>query len=213
MKISSLSLKNFRSFKEVSINFDNLTTFVGKNDRGKSSILEALDIFFDPKKFSPKDVNVLALKENQNAEVTIGVTFEISDELLGKLKEFLDEDLFENKENKTFLNIKKVFGTKDNNNKRTLKKILINNTEIKQGKNYKLLEKHFPLYCLFVSDRKSDDDNNEVQNPINLALKDFLAKNKEVHKKLKEVNSSIKNALKKPIYNALEILKKSIKVL
>ena len=48
MKIKYLMLKNFRSYKgETKINFDDLTVLVGKNDIGKSTILEALDIFFN----------------------------------------------------------------------------------------------------------------------------------------------------------------------
>ena len=48
MKIKSIKLRNFRGYKEeVLIEFCNLTAFVGKNDIGKSSILEALDIFFN----------------------------------------------------------------------------------------------------------------------------------------------------------------------
>ncbi len=47
MRIKQLKLENFRVYKEEAIfEFDKLTTFVGKNDIGKSSILEALDIFF-----------------------------------------------------------------------------------------------------------------------------------------------------------------------
>ena len=46
MKISSVKIKNFRSYKEeIEIKFDDLTVFVGKNDIGKSTVLEALDIF------------------------------------------------------------------------------------------------------------------------------------------------------------------------
>lgn len=38
MKLHQLKLKNFRSYqKEVCIDFENLTTFVGKNDAGKST--------------------------------------------------------------------------------------------------------------------------------------------------------------------------------
>ena len=48
MKIKKVILKNFRAYKdEVVIDFENLTTFVGKNDIGKSTVLEALDIFFN----------------------------------------------------------------------------------------------------------------------------------------------------------------------
>ena len=46
MKIKTVKIKNFRSYKdEVEIEFGNLTAFVGKNDIGKSTILEALEIF------------------------------------------------------------------------------------------------------------------------------------------------------------------------
>lgn len=48
MKVKSVILENFRIFKERTIiDFENLTAFIGKNDLGKSSILEALDIFFN----------------------------------------------------------------------------------------------------------------------------------------------------------------------
>lgn len=48
MKMSSLKLTNFRGYKDTTeINFNDLTVFVGKNDVGKSTILEALDIFFN----------------------------------------------------------------------------------------------------------------------------------------------------------------------
>ena len=51
MKIKSITIDNFRGYKDpVTIPFDNLTVFVGKNDIGKSTILEALDIFFNDSK-------------------------------------------------------------------------------------------------------------------------------------------------------------------
>ena len=48
MNIIQVKIRNFRSYtNEIIIDFENLTAFVGKNDVGKSTILEALDIFFD----------------------------------------------------------------------------------------------------------------------------------------------------------------------
>lgn len=50
MKLKQLKLKNFRVYKEENyVEFENLTAFVGKNDVGKSTILEALEIFFNNK--------------------------------------------------------------------------------------------------------------------------------------------------------------------
>lgn len=46
MKIDSMKISNFRGYAEnTEIKFNDLTVFVGKNDIGKSTVLEALDIF------------------------------------------------------------------------------------------------------------------------------------------------------------------------
>ena len=48
MKLKSVTIQNFRCFKESkTVEFENLTTLIGKNDIGKSTILEALEIFFN----------------------------------------------------------------------------------------------------------------------------------------------------------------------
>ena len=80
MKIKSLSIKNFRGYRNATeIPFDDLTVFVGKNDVGKSTILEALDIFFNDgkgvSKMEKTDVNVLE-KNNGNTETVISVIFD-----------------------------------------------------------------------------------------------------------------------------------------
>jgi len=76
MKIVSLTLKNFRGYKEqTKISFDDLTVFVGKNDIGKSTILEALDIFFNDGKGTVK-IDKDDLSRGANSEIfTIGVVF------------------------------------------------------------------------------------------------------------------------------------------
>lgn len=80
MKIKKLKIKNFRSYKdEVDIDFCDLTAFVGKNDIGKSTVLEALDIFFNEGKgvvkLDKEDINKQNLAEGDN-EIIISVTFE-----------------------------------------------------------------------------------------------------------------------------------------
>ena len=48
MKLKEVKLQNFRGYKnEVTITFENLTVLIGRNDAGKSSILDALNIFFN----------------------------------------------------------------------------------------------------------------------------------------------------------------------
>lgn len=79
MKLITVKIKNFRSYKdEICIHFDNLTTFVGRNDIGKSTILEALDIFFNEGKGAVKldkdDVNKDSLSGGDK-EIVISACF------------------------------------------------------------------------------------------------------------------------------------------
>ena len=48
MKLIRVKLKNFRCYKdETTVNIGDLTPLIGKNECGKSSILDALQIFSD----------------------------------------------------------------------------------------------------------------------------------------------------------------------
>ena len=82
MLIKSVIIENFRGYhtRQV-IEFSKLTAFVGKNDVGKSTVLEALDIFFNDGKGAVKlessDINAQAKQEanGQNVDIVIGVEF------------------------------------------------------------------------------------------------------------------------------------------
>lgn len=79
MLIKSVTLKNFRGYRsETTVLFSNLTTFVGRNDIGKSTILEALDIFFNEGKgcisLDKEDINKRASSEGDD-EIIIAVEF------------------------------------------------------------------------------------------------------------------------------------------
>lgn len=80
MKIHSLSITNFRGYRStVVIPFNDLTVFVGKNDVGKSTILEALDIFFNDGKglikIEKSDVNIQENRDG-NQDTMISVEFD-----------------------------------------------------------------------------------------------------------------------------------------
>ncbi|WP_293718345.1 ATP-binding protein [uncultured Phascolarctobacterium sp.] len=79
MKIKRLAIKNFRGYHgETSIEFEDLTAFVGKNDIGKSSIMEALDLFFNDGKgvikLDKDDVNIDA-RGVEDLEICISICF------------------------------------------------------------------------------------------------------------------------------------------
>jgi len=74
MRLHSLILKNFRCFEDIVIPFDDLTTFVGRNDVGKSSILDALEIFFNSQivKIDRHDL----CSHSDNDTIVIGCVFD-----------------------------------------------------------------------------------------------------------------------------------------
>lgn len=71
MRLKSVAVKNFRCYaQEVSVEFDDLTTFVGRNDIGKSTILEALEIFFNNSVVSIEKGDACIHSGQDNVEIT-----------------------------------------------------------------------------------------------------------------------------------------------
>ncbi|MBA4240873.1 MAG: lantibiotic ABC transporter [Sphingobacteriaceae bacterium] len=71
MILEELRIKNFRGYRtETIIPISNLTAFIGKNDAGKSSVLEALEIFFNNSLVvcEREDLNINA--DNNQIEIT-----------------------------------------------------------------------------------------------------------------------------------------------
>lgn len=107
MELKTLRLKNFRSFSDMTeINVSNLNVIIGRNDVGKSSILEALDIFFNGK----PDKNDLSI-DHDNSQIEITCIFDdLPDEII------LDDTIATSLKDEFLLNteglmeIKKKFG-------------------------------------------------------------------------------------------------------
>lgn len=76
MKLKKLRIKNFRAYQqETEILFENMTGLIGRNDVGKTSILDALGIFFGHKlcKYDSTDKCVYS---EENDDVVITCEFE-----------------------------------------------------------------------------------------------------------------------------------------
>lgn len=106
MKLTTLKLKNFRNYKDFTeIRIDDLTCIIGKNDIGKSTILESLNSFFNDD-IEKTDLSVNA--DNDLIEITC--VFEDFKENL-----ILDSSVETTLENESLLNqnhlleIKKTF--------------------------------------------------------------------------------------------------------
>ena len=78
MILKRLKLKNFRGYTDIVVDFDsNMNVIIGKNDVGKSTILEALEIFFNSEKIKI-DISDLSVF---NSEPIIEITccFDVGD--------------------------------------------------------------------------------------------------------------------------------------
>lgn len=102
MRLKELVLKNFRAFQdEIRVTFNDLTAFIGKNDAGKSTILEALEIFFNGLngplvKVDSSDANI----HSEDKHVIIGCVFTNLPEQL-----VLDSQTFTSLADENLLNI------------------------------------------------------------------------------------------------------------
>jgi putative ATP-dependent endonuclease of OLD family len=76
VRLESVAIRNFRCYRdEIRVRVCDLTTFVGKNDIGKSSVLEALEIFFNNEsvKIEQNDANIYS------GDTQVSITCEFSD--------------------------------------------------------------------------------------------------------------------------------------
>jgi putative ATP-dependent endonuclease of OLD family len=70
MKLEKIKIKNFRCYREeIAIPIAELTALIAKNDVGKSTVLEAMDAFFNSDKLESGDRST-GLKNNDNVEIT-----------------------------------------------------------------------------------------------------------------------------------------------
>jgi len=72
MIIKSIIVQNFRCLKDVTLNCDPLTVLVGQNGTGKSCLLQALKIFYEPNaNYDESDF----FANNTDDDISITVTF------------------------------------------------------------------------------------------------------------------------------------------
>ncbi|MBB6327659.1 AAA15 family ATPase/GTPase [Algoriphagus iocasae] len=270
MKIVSLKIENFRSYRNpTTITFNDLTVLIGKNDIGKSSILEALDIFFDNRKMESDDVNIIARGNGESAKISVvfsGIPAELDIDSGGKTnlhEEYLldgdgnlqiKKDFSSISKPKTYIlcnhpsneNANDLFyltitqlqkrvkdlgveGDFKANTKNEIRKAIWNSlgdtiellpAELETGKDgvkdiWEKLTPHLPLYALFQADRKNDEKDKEIQDPLKVAAEQALKKHlvkldeikKEVEKEIEEIANLTIEKLKEMNAEVAEQLK------
>ncbi|WP_370159785.1 ATP-dependent nuclease [Limimaricola soesokkakensis] len=82
-RIRRIQIKNFRSIRALDIEVEDLATFVGDNDSGKSNILRALNLFFndriegDEPLIFERDYNKFAATNQRARQIEVTLTFEL----------------------------------------------------------------------------------------------------------------------------------------
>jgi len=247
MKLKRVILKNFRPYKnETRIDVSNFTAFVGKNDIGKSCVLEALEIFFNEQliKLDAHDLS----KGVASKEVTIGCVFTdlpievildknahttLSTEYLlnqnGDLEihkiyncalQKITSSVFANANHPSEDQMQDLLNLKNDELKEKLTALSVPDTAVDKRYNPALrkaiwdsssdlklqeklisldkedakkiwteLEKRMPTFALFQSDRPSNDEDSEVQDPMKLAVQAALA---EIRPQLDEIKNKVK---------------------
>jgi len=81
MRIKSVRIKNFRSFEDQTVEFDNHTCLVGANGAGKSTILCALNVFFRETQNASTDLTTLQAEDffSKNTKEPVEITVEFTD--------------------------------------------------------------------------------------------------------------------------------------
>lgn len=80
MKISEVRIQNFRALKDVTVSFDDYTCFVGANGSGKSTVFQALNLFFRNPEGAFNAPGILEKEDFHNLDtsspIAVTVTFE-----------------------------------------------------------------------------------------------------------------------------------------
>ncbi|WP_321301794.1 ATP-binding protein [uncultured Sphaerochaeta sp.] len=252
MKLASVKIQNFRGYKDsIEISFTDLTAFVGRNDVGKSTILDALDIFFNDKgaynKMDKSDVNVYA---SDGDEVVISACFsELPRKVVldASYETTLEAEYLLNQEGKFEIvkkykngsitpkvyihahhptnpdcsdlllkkqsELKSIIKTQgipcDNQTVNAVMRsaiwnyyadnLQLDDIEIDTSKEdakrtWENIASYLPVYSLFRADRKNDDGDSEVQDPLKEAVKQILT-DAELQRKLSEVAEEVSKTL------------------
>lgn len=263
MKIKAVTVNRFRGYSEpVVIEVDDLCVLVGRNDIGKSTILEALDIFFNEGKgcikIDKEDLNKsCAVRGEDQIEISIefaDLPLEIvidstnkttlaSEYLItahgtlhvvkrfapsGKERVFIRahhpttagcRDLHQKK----IADLRKVveehgFSCSDKTRSAELRKaIWAGHTDLALGE-YEIeiakedtkaiwdqLKAEMPLFTLFQSDRKNAESDDEVQDPMRVAVREILG-DPAIRASLGEVADKVRARLEDVAARTLEKL-------
>lgn len=120
MKLVKCKIENFRSYENTEFNFSDLSVIIGKNDVGKSTLFDALDIFFENNKALEDDVNI---NSNEN-KFSITCFFQVEPQTQINIDASESERTQTSLESEYLLNQENLLQIKKNMGKRKVKQNL-----------------------------------------------------------------------------------------
>jgi len=264
MKIKAVTVNRFRGYAEpVVVELDDLSVLIGRNDIGKSTILEALDVFFNEGKgcikIDKEDINKSCLARGED-QIEISVEFaELPAEIVidssnrttlvseylttengtlhivkrysppGKERVFIRAshptaegclDLHQKKIAELRKTVEDYgFPCTDKTRSAELRKAIwdgqadlaLSECEIEIAKEdtkaiWDQIKAHMPLFTLFQSDRKNAESDDEVQDPMRVAVREVLG-DPAIRAKLREVADKVRERLEDVSGRTLEKLR------
>lgn len=169
MVISKLYIKNFRGYAEQTIELHkDLNVIIGKNDVGKSTILEALEIFFNNNiiKIDVLDLNKKRANK-EDRDITIQVSFEVDTKksyTIDTIPTKLSQEYLLDSEG--YLTIRKVWNASGKNiTSKSLKTYIVSDYPSTKFEN--------PLICRKISELKrelSSFDSTQDTTSVNKSI-------------------------------------------
>jgi putative ATP-dependent endonuclease of OLD family len=228
MKLTRLKIKNFRGFEDETIDFDDITVFVGENNTGKTTILDAIRFIIGARSFNSNlsrydyhlDSETARAGDAGNIELTLEISEGTENEWPHEIQQTLPDcvDIDENGLSHFYLALKGTYNRSDENPEQTkefqTKSGAPKSAKVNSAHNFGEFRKLLPIFHIDTL----RDSNKEFQNASGL-FRVFLdsetiesTKKEQIEKKLATLNSEIIAVLEN-INQLKEKLKKSMSVI
>ncbi|MGQ4876159.1 MAG: ATP-dependent nuclease [Promethearchaeia archaeon] len=205
LKLIGIKLKNYRSyhiFPEDNhfLKIGQFTTFVGKNDVGKSNILKAIDTVLNDNGLQIEDFH----KEKKECEIIL--RFKVPKNIKKDLKKIINEYNGDEK-----IEIKVIFQYDEKTTRKIKGKFFVNNSE--KRLTYKALQNFFPQILYIPAVKYVEDELKFAKDSIiSKLILPIIEKTSEKKKNQIHTISSLKKKLSAEIQRETNEIRESLKI-
>lgn len=193
MKLVKCKIENFRSYENIEFKFSDLSVIIGKNDVGKSTLFDALDIFFENNKALEDDVNI----NSSENKFSITCFFQVESEMQINIDASESERTQTSLESEYLLNQEKLLQIKKIWEKGKLNKIYLVCNYPTNWEKPLIVSKIQELKKLLPEDAK-------VRLDIKKEIRNFLFSQEKLNFIEQEIDISTKDTDIVSIYNKLK---------